>query len=133
MGNKIYGNMENRVFDLNEPVENRTGNSPAKLNGEPEQGMTFDKFKTPFFAWISGIILAIGFIYGICAANIYAFKTIETVGTYVPREEVVEEALNYPLMWAIWGGAFLLALSFFAVFCILRNQDKMIEALKDNK
>ena len=132
MGNKIYGNLENRVFDLNEPVENGTGNKPVKLNGEPEQGMTFDKFKTPFFAWMSGIILAVGFIYGIYAADHYPLKTVETVGTYSPIEKVVETQ-NYTLMWLIWGGALLLAFSFFTVFCILRNQDKIIEALKDNK
>ncbi len=120
MGNKIYGVTENK----NKGILGTLNNSEV-----PTEGMTFDKFKTYVFAWVSGIIMLIGFIYGICAANIYSFKTIETVGTYAPREEVVEEALNYPLMWMIWGGAFLLSLSFFAVFCVLRNQDKIIEAL----
>ena len=129
--NKIYGVTENRVFDITES-ENKENLGSLNSSEVPTEKMTFDKFKTYAFAWVSGIIMLIGFIYGICAANIYSFKTIETVGTYAPKENVVE-SLNYPLMWAIWGGTLLLALSFFAVFCILRNQDKIIVALHENK
>ncbi|GEM_PF-5276853 len=121
MGNKIYGNMEGGPHE-----------SLGALKSEmPEEGMTFDKFKTYVFAWVSGIIMLIGFVYGIYVVKHYPIKTIETVGTYAPKENVVE-SLNYPLMWAIWGGTLLLALSFFAVFCVLRNQDKIIEALNKN-
>lgn len=121
MVNRIYGNLESRNH----------GDLETQKYELPEEGMTFDKFKTAFFAWVSGLVLLSGFIYGCCAPSIYTIKTIETVGTYTPKEEVVE-SLNYPLMWAIWGGTLLLALSFFAVFCVLRNQDKIIEALNKN-
>lgn len=128
-GNKICENMEDG------PRE-----SLGALKSEmPEGEMTtseivktvIDEFKTYIFAWVSGIIMLIGFIYGIYAANHYTIKTIETVGKYAPKEEIVE-TINYPIMWIIWGGTLLLALSFFAVYCILRNQDKMIEALNKN-
>lgn len=105
------------------PIKNNSAHSIAAI------GLV--DIRSGIFKIITIIIAALGFFSGIIYGAMlpltkldYKYPTAK-IGDMVPKE-----AFNWPLMIGIWVAFALIAISFWAIYCHLSNQEETIAELK---
>lgn len=106
---------ENKVTDLKELVGNKN------------MGIGVVDIRSGLFKVLTIVISVVGFIAGIVLGVIAPMTVLDQEYTILER---TKEAFNWPLMIGVWLAFAVIAVSFWAVYCHLNNQEETLQELK---
>ena len=84
-----------------------------------------------FFKIVSQCILGIGFVGGIICGYAYKLQKLTYEFPSIQKGEKLIEVFNSPLMIGIWVSSILLFISFWGLYCHLKNQEDILNAISN--